>query len=203
MGSLFSSNNEPFVLALSQGYAEIWQLIIQEINDPNPKNIVVYLLWLMQANKFLEGVVRKYFEQKEIKPFSKIILRGQNRVRFESFTSAKSKPYEIRYGVITKKKIWDEGCGTMVYRFVYNRRIVSVKFMFDSSNNFRKVCFGNDDYEFQIEISALSSETQLSRDAVEVLQSNSYPVEDIQCEIQWCYGIVARWEKQAKIDLFA
>lgn len=207
MGYGFShySTDEPFPYEeiCPHECEDIWRLIIRNIKDHKPKNVVVYLLWLMQVNKLFERLVREYFEQNGVQPYSKIILRGAVRARFESSHVVSSKPYEIRYGVVTKKKIWAGGCGAMVYRFVRNGRIVSVKFMFDILDICQKVCYKNDDFEFEIELPARSSEDRLSKDhhsEVDVFRSKRE--QEVQREIQWCYGIAARWIKQAKIDLF-
>lgn len=189
MGSLFSSRrNEP----LPELYTEIWRLIIQNVEDPNPKNCVIYLLWIMQVNKVLEKIVREHFEKRYIKPSTTIcgICNGSLVGVFSSFKYDETR--EFHYGITTKCRSFIAfSYDTIKYRIVHNREIMVVKFMFDSKKC-KMVDFKCRRYAYRIELPGSIKCEQYDWTGGDAC---------IRREVQWCFEFASKWAKRARRDM--
>lgn len=111
---------------------DAWFSILQSIEDHDPKNVVVFQIWLMQTSKFLESIVRAFFRQRGIKPFE-LIIKG-----------------EMRYGVSVKRSHHHAEYSETTYQFVHKRNVVSLTLVFDTWKFFHMINYTCSDYSYRI-----------------------------------------------------
>lgn len=100
---------------------DAWSVIIRIVAEPRSDTSTVHLIWLMQASKDFERLVKKYFEQMCIKPFELLTYQPIITI-YED---------DMRYGVKVKSRNCIHNVYRMEYSVVHNRKVVMLTFVFD------------------------------------------------------------------------
>lgn len=130
---------------------ELWHLIAHNIEDPDPKNVTVFLIWLMQVNKFFGRIISAFFEQRNIEPFKS--TTDSERMYYPPPTRLfRTITTETRYGVEIKKAIRQERYSTATYRFVHKSCVVSMVFLAGSNNKLSTIRYFRPEYDYEIEL---------------------------------------------------